>query len=164
VILHTLELRHPSFGPNPIRLVNDHGEALVVASVEVEGHNLTLESDAPVQAGQVVFFQSCMFTLTLPEQREGSLPAIEVEVDNVTRLLMEYLDAAIGLKAPMELTYREYVASDTSEPQFVLGGLSFREVKSNLGRVTGTAMFSDLINKSFPRKLYRPTEFQGLVQ
>jgi hypothetical protein len=164
VILHTLELRHPAFPDTSIRVVMDHGEEYVVSGEEVDGHFLGLEVDAPVQAGQVVFFQACMFSLTLPDQKEGSLPTIEVELDNVTRLVMEHLDAAIGLKAPMELTYREYIASDMGEPQFILGGLTLKEVKSNLGRVTGTAQFSDLVNKSFPKKLYRPSEFQGLVQ
>lgn len=164
VILHTLELRHPAFSGTAIRVVMDYGDDYMVDGEEVSGHYLGLEGDAPVQASQTVFFQSCMFSLDLPEQKDGALPTIQVELDNVTRLVMEYLDEAIGQKAPMDLTYREYIASDKTAPQFILGGLTLKEVKSNLGRVTGTAQFSDLVNKSFPRKLYRPGEFQGLVQ
>lgn len=164
VILHTLELRHPSFVETAVRVVLDYGDQYVIGGELLDGHYLTLENDAPIQSGQTVFFQSCMFSMDLPEQKEGSLPSIEIELDNVTRQIMGYLDAAIGTKAPMELTYREYLSSDKTMPQFILGGLSMKEVKSNLGKVTGTAQFSDLVNKNFPGKIYRPGEFQGLVQ
>ncbi len=164
VILHTLELRHPSFAETAIRVVMDYGSQYIIEGEDVEGHYLMLEAEAPVQAGQNVFFQACMFNMDLPEQKENSLPTVQIELDNVTRKIMEYLDAAIGEKAAMEVTYREYLASDTTTPQFILGGLTLKEVKANLGRVTGQAQFSDLVNKNFPGKVYRPTEFQGLVQ
>lgn len=164
VILHTLELRHSSFDETAIRVVMDYGDLFTVNDVETRGHYLTLEPTAPVQASQSVLFQSCMFRLSLPEQKEGSLPSIDVELDNVTREISQYLDEAIGDRAPLELTYREYLASNKIEPQFILGGLTMRQVKANMSRVTGTAQFGDLINKSFPGKLYRPDEFRGLSQ
>lgn len=164
VILHTLELRHPALAQAAIRVVQDHGQPHAVDNEELFGHFLKLENNAPVQADQLVFFQACMFNLDLPEQKEGSLPTIKVELDNVTREVVEYLDAAVGELAPLDLTYREYVASDKTQPQFILKGLTMKEVKATLGRVTGTAQFSDLVNKNFPGKVYRPSEFQGLVR
>jgi len=164
VILHTLELRHPSFVDTAIRVVMDIGTSFTVEDEEVFGHYLTLEDSAPDSPQQSVFFQSCMFDLNLPEQKEGSLPSIGIELDNVSRLVIQYLDNAIGQRAPIELTYREYLFSDKEKPQFILGGLTMRQVKANAGKISGTAQFSDLINKSFPSKLYRPDEFRGLTQ
>lgn len=169
VILHTLELRHTGFLDDDdqltaVRVVMDHGEAHTVSGEEVYGHFLTLEDDAPVQAGQSVLFQSCMFDFSLPEQREGSLPSLEIELDNVSREIMTHLERAVGQRAPLEVTYREWLSSDRTEPQFILGGLTMKQVKSNSMRATGTAQFSDLINRSFPGKVYRADEFRGLRQ
>lgn len=169
VVLHTLELRHPSFTDDggaltAVRVVLDHGEEHEVAGVVTFGHYLTLEDDAPVQAGQSVLFQACAFGVSLPEQREGSLPSLEIELDNVTREIMEHLEGAVGQRAPVEVTYREWLSSDRTAPQFSLGGLTMKSVKSNALRVTGTAQFSDLINRTFPSRVYRPEEFRGLRQ
>lgn len=164
VILHTLEFRHPVFGNSPIRLVRDHGEEVTIGGETFYGFYLTLEDDAPIQASQSVFFQGCMFNFDLPEQKEGSLPTITVELDNVTRTITSYMDQAIGHRAVMEMTYREYLLSDRTAPQFILGGFSLREVTSTVNRVTGTAQFGDLLNRNFPGKIYRPDEFRGLLQ
>jgi hypothetical protein len=166
VILHTLELRHPSFTENgvvtPVRVVRDFGELLEEGDPDLFGHLLTLELDAPSDPGQTVRFLACMFDVSLPGQTEGKLPEVEITLDNVTRQVSKYLDAATEEQVPVELTYREYLASDKTAPQFILNGLTLSRVKSNVLRVTGTASFVDLVNKSFPGKVYRPEEFRGL--
>lgn len=164
VILSTLEIRHPSFTDGAIRVVMDHGDMFTIESVDTWGHYMKLENTAPVQAGQTVFFQACMFKITLPEQRDGALPSVNIELDNVTREMMQYLDDAIGQRAPIEITYREYLASDKLTPQFIMSGLTMKTVDSSLSKIVGTAQFGDLVNKSFPKKLYRPDEFKGLRQ
>lgn len=164
VILECLELRHPSFINTAVRIVSDNGDYYEIDGLETFGHYLTLESDAPIQAGQTVFYQSCMFSNSLPEQKEGRLPNIKIEIDNVTRDIVKHLDEAIGQQAPIEVSYRMYLASDKTTPQFIMHGMELREVASNLNRVTATAEFSDLTNKTFPSKVYRPDEFRGLKQ
>lgn len=170
VVLHTLELRHPSFtdaegNPSAVRLVRDPGTLLeTIDDVEVYGLRLRLEDDAPMNAGEFVTFVSCMFDFSLPGQAEGSLPEVEVSLDNVTREVSGYLDTAVGERATLELTYREFLASDKGTPQFILSGLSLSRVRSTVFRVSGSASFVDLLNSSFPKKLYRPSEFRGLMQ
>lgn len=169
VILHTLEFRHPSFvddegEPTAVRVVMDPGELLEAGDPDIYGLELTLEADAPMNAGETVKFVSCMFDFSLPGQPDGALPEVEVSLDNVTREISAYLDAAVGERATLELTYREYLASDRTQPQFLINGLSLSRVRSNVFRVVGTASFVDLLNKSFPAKLYRPNEFRGLQQ
>lgn len=166
VILHTLELRHPSFledsEETPIRVVRDFGELLEIGDPDIFGHLLGLELDAPKNPGETVRFIACMFDIDLPAQREGGVPEVEISLDNVTREVSKYLDAATETRVPVELTYREYLASDKTEPQFILHGLTLSRVKTNVFRITGTASFVDLVNKSFPGKVYRPSEFKGL--
>lgn len=168
VILHTMEFRHPAFIENGIpiavRVVTDPGDQLVLSDPEVYGIELKLEDDAPMNPGEIVKFISCMFDFTLPGANETALPEVEISLDNVSREIGQYLDAAAGERATLELTYREYLASDLLAPQFILNGLSVSKVRSNIFRVIGSASFVDLLNSSFPKKLYRPTEFRGLIQ
>lgn len=168
IILYTLELRHPSFvdldgNDAPIRLVRDFGELLEEGDPDIFGYELKLEDDAPLDAGDFVKFVSCMFDFELPAQQEGSLPTIEIIIDNVTKEVSQYLDAVVELDTNIEVTYREYLLSDLESSQFVLNGMTIQKVDSTVTRVTATASFADLVNQNFPRKLYRPEEFRGLI-
>jgi hypothetical protein len=168
IILYTLELRHPSFvdtqgNLSPIRLVRDFGVLLEEGDPDIYGYELTLEGDAPANAGQTVKFVSCMFDFELPSQQEGSLPTIEIIIDNVTKEVGKYLDSVVELDSNIEITYREYIINDLEVPQFILNGMSIQSIDSTVTRVTATASFADLINRNFPGKLYRPEEFRGLI-
>jgi hypothetical protein len=168
IILYTLELRHPSFVDSngdltPIRLVRDNGELLEEGDPDIFGYDFTLEDDAPVNAGEVVRYVSCMFDFELPAQQEGSLPTIEIVIDNVTKEVGKYLDSVVELDTSIEVTYREYLLSDLEVPQFILNGMSIQSIDTTVTRVTATASFADLVNRNFPGKLYRPEEFRGLI-
>lgn len=162
VILHTLELRHPSL-TTAIRIVADYGDSAVIEEEQVYGHYLRIEEDAPLNSGQMVFFQACMFDFELPEQKINTVPQISVSIDNVTRELMQYVDSIVIQQSSLDLTYREYLYSDKESTQFVLSGLSMRRISCNLTKVTGIAEFSDLVNRSFPTLVYRPEEYRGLA-
>jgi len=169
VILYTLELRHPSFVNEddvvqPIRLVRDYGELLEEGEPDIYGWNLTLENEAPLNGGELVKFVSMMFDFELPAQQEGSLPSIEIKIDNITREVSKYLDDSVELNSPIELTYREFLMTEPNEPQFVLNGMTIQSVKSNITSVTATASFADFVNRNFPSKLYRPQDFRGLIK
>lgn len=161
VILHTLEIRHPSI-TDPIRIVADYGDSILVDDEVMYGHYLTLEDDAPSNPGEEVLFQACMFDFSLPDQKINTLPQISVSIDNVTREIMEYVDSIITQQSSLNLTYREYLYSDKSTPQYILSGLTMKKITCDLVRVTGIAEFTDLVNKSFPGLVYRPEEFRGL--
>lgn len=162
VVLFTLELRHPTFGV-PIRIVADLGETLHTDPELIFGHRLKLEADATANAGETVEFVACSFEFSLPDQQEGQLPSVSVAIDNVAYLITPQLDALIGVRAELELTYREYLFSDPETPQFVMNGLIMSNINSNLTRLTATATFADLVNQSFPSMVYRPILFPGLA-
>ena len=164
VPLSTLELRHPSL-VKPIRIVADLGEILDDNDGDIIfGHKLKLEADAAMNPGEVVEFIACGFGFNLPDQQEGQLPSVQVTVDNVAYLITPQLDDLIGIRAALEITYREYLASDPDTPQFILNGLTMTNIGSNLTQLTGTASFADLVNRNFPGKVYRPMEYPGLVR
>jgi hypothetical protein len=157
VILSTLELSHPALA-EPIRVVADLGEIIGEADEQpVFGHMLTLET------GEVAKFIACGFGFALPAQEEGQIPSVQISVDNIAYLITPQLDGLLGSRAKLEVVYREYLASDPSAPQFILPGLSMANVTSDLNQLTGTATFADLVNRNFPNKVYRPSEYPGLV-
>lgn len=168
IVLCTLELSHSSFlneqgEIEPIRVVRDDGVLLQEGDPDIYGFELKLENDAGTNPGEYVKFVACMFDFELPAQQEGSLPTVEIKIDNVTRLVSKYLDAAVELNEPVIVVYREYLNTDLATPQFILGGMSITSVKSTVFGVTATASFADLVNRNFPGKVYSPKEFRGLA-
>lgn len=168
VILQTVELQHDTFvdddnNPIGIRMVRDPGQQLDIIN-DIWGWNLTLESDATLNAGESVTFVSCMFTLGLPEQNATQISEVQLDLDNVTAQVSRYLEKAVTVRSTMALIYREYLVTDLTMPQFILRGLSIKEVESNITRVKGAGQFLDLVNQAFPNKLYRPEEYPGLIQ
>src|SRR5262245_57062738 len=162
-ILHVRELRHPSSSPTSVRCVRDYGSLQIAGDPDIYGHMLTLESDAPLNPSTSVLFVGCMFDMSLPSQHDNP-PSIEISIDNVTQIISEQLDAAIGSSAPIEVTYREYLDSDHTTPQYILGGGVLQSVISTLNRVRGTIVFTDFINQNFPGLVYQPNKYVGLVR
>jgi hypothetical protein len=167
VILHTLELNHASF-TEPVRVVNDFGVLLEASTVygglDIYGHTLTLESTAPVDPDTAVRFVGLYFNLELPAQSANRLPEIQITLDNVTREVSQYLDEAVESDDPITVIYREFLLNSPTVVQFKLQGLNIHKVTSRANTVTMTAIFSDLTNKAFPNRFYRPDEFPGLIQ
>ncbi len=164
VALDTLEFNHPGFldddnQPTAARVVNDNDDFYG-----------ELEAGAPMNAGEVVMFNKGRFEVTLPESNSPGLPSCQIAVDNVGRLLMEPLEQAVAIPAPIMITYRQWLASSTAaldepgELGVVIDGMSLRRVNASELRITGTAGFEDDLNTPFPRKNYTREEYPGLVR
>jgi hypothetical protein len=150
--LITIEIRHPAFD-QPARLVNDF-KAL----------QATLEDDAPADAGQTVIFQSCIFDAIPPDSTDQGLPQAILTVENVTKILMPYIKAAMGIAAPIEFSIREYLPDDLSAPQQVIHGLTATGITPDIQRTTIKAGFEDVLNRPVPFRLYTSTEYPTLVR
>lgn len=151
VILHTLELRHPSFLA-PIRVVRDH-------------HDFTcfLEADAPLDPAGEVTFVAFSFDFVLPEVTKATSPEIEISLDNVSGEIIGYVDAAAQTPDMIEVTYRPYLASDPSGPQMNPPlTLVIRSITADVFRVRARAGFADLSNRKFPNEVYDAERFVGL--
>jgi hypothetical protein len=158
VILDTLEFRHPLFleggSPFGIRVVNDHSNLTA-----------TLEADAPLNPGAAVLFYAVYFQFVRPSESEsGSVPEVEITVDNVARHLMQYLDAAKGSRSPISVTWRPYLASDLTAPHMNPPlTLTLRNVQCNMTTVTARAGYGDLTNRRFPAIEYTSKKFPQLT-
>lgn len=152
VVLHTLELRHPDF-TTPIRVVRDRQDLAA-----------TLEADAPEDPGAEVTFVAFAFDFLMPEVNKTAVPEIEIVLDGASAEIIGYLDAAAQSADLIEVTYRPYLASDTSAPQMDPPlTLVIRDVKADIFRVRARAGFGDLGNRRFPAETFTSDRFPGLA-
>lgn len=157
VILHTLELRHPSFkdalgAPTAIRVVRDY-----------QDHTCVLEDSAPLDAGQAVLFIAMAFDLALPPVNNAPTPEITVTIDNVSTEMIRYLDTAIETQEMIELTYRPYLSNDLSCPQMDPPiTLVITDIHVDCYKITATARMMDIGNRSFPSENYTVKKYPGL--
>ena len=152
VVLHTLEFRHPSF-VTPLRVVRDYADL-----------DATLEATAPENAGEVVTFVQFAFDLELPDVTNGSSPELMLTIDNVSRDVLAYIDIAANSSELIEVTYRPYLLSDTSEPQMNPPlTMTLKDVEADIFRITARCGFGDFANRPFPRDVYDLQRFSGLL-
>jgi hypothetical protein len=164
IALDTIELRHPAF-------VGEDGVTLAAARVVNDSDPLkvTLEADAPMNAGEQVIFTECRFEMTLPESNSPGTPTCQIAVENVGQKLMDPIEQAVTMPKAIEITYREVLVpsdDDTAPGEIgvVIDGLTLRRANVTPLRVTGTAGFDDDLNVPFPRKPYTAQEYGGLVR
>lgn len=162
-VISTLELIHPAF-------VDDEGAADSVR-VALDGRDwlLELEENAPLFAGEVKLFEALAMQITLPEQTESNLGSLNMALDNVPRTIWPKLQAAARVRASAMVIYREWVAvksgtdyAVSGPPDMVIDQLTMRMVTATQLRLEGKAGFVDLLNKSFPRKIFDQETFPGL--
>ena len=139
VVLHTLELNHPSFG-GPLYIVRDYVN--LVANLENSGPEVT--------------FVTTAFSITPPQIDESGIKSLGISIDNVGREVIEKLELALdGGHNPITVTYRIYIASDTTGPQndpplkLLLTNISVDNFTAS-----GTAATAGMINRRFPNKDY----------
>ncbi len=114
VELATLEFRHPSL-TQPVRVVHDRAD-----------HDLTLEASAPVNPAESVTFQKSAFDMSFPAQQEDRSPEVQLEAMNANAILERVLDDTLATDAPVDLTVRVWLSTDTSAPAAVVEGLQIR--------------------------------------
>jgi hypothetical protein len=159
VILHTLEIRHPEFIDTDgtltaIRIVRDHQD--------IEAR---LEDSAPMNAGELVIFQSFAFEIQLPSISESSSPEAIISIDNVGLDIMSNIDRAVASQAVIRVAYRPYLSTDLSGPHYDPPlHLTLTDIVADVFKITGKARFSDLSNLSFPNEMYTASRFPSLVQ
>ena len=148
-IYETLQVNHPSF-ESPVFIVANVGDDM----------DFTLEGGVGPTT-----FTACPLSCGYPEQREGQVASVQVKIDNVNRELVPKIEAALGIRAYIVVTYREFIGSDTSEPAY--GPLSFTLTNVQMvgASLVGTAIVKNLQNKQFPRKdkYYSYLQFRSLL-
>lgn len=146
VILHTIELEHPSLEEH-LYLVQDY-----------VSHDCTLEN-----GGGVKTFLPAPFRFTLPATGVNGLQELNIGIDNVDQAVSDFLAQLEGNPEPVKLKYRTYLNTAKSAPQ---NGkpltLFLSDISVNQVEVTGRAAFANIINRPFLFPLYNVREFPGL--
>ncbi|MEI9885904.1 MAG: DUF1833 family protein [Rhizomicrobium sp.] len=156
--LDTIELRHSAFlaedgvTPVAVRFVNDPVD-LVAA----------LEADAPMNGGEEVTFVAGGFSATIPEQSSPGLSTFQLEVMNVSREMMPWMDLAAASNEPIQLSYRQYRSDELTLPGLVMHGLTIHSASAGILRVTAQAGYEDFLNRPHPSRIYTLQEFPGLA-
>ncbi len=88
----------------------DTGTPLYLVQDRVE-HDLTLEN------GAVKTFLPVGFKLTLPGQEGNGLQELLLQVDNTERQAGDFIESVIGYNIPVQIVFRAYLTTHTSEPQ-----------------------------------------------
>jgi hypothetical protein len=153
-IYFTLEIYQSSFD-QPARVVANVGDDM----------QFGIEAGAAFNPGEMATFLACPFQADPPEQREGQPPTSKIKIDNVNRELVPKIRAALGVRQYIQILYREYLASDLTEPAYGPVEFMLSNVQMVGAALTGTAMVKNLQNKRFPRqnKNYSYTEFPSLL-
>lgn len=152
VVLHTLELWHPSW-TDPIRVVRDR------AALDAR-----IEAGAARNPGEIVTFAAYAFDIVPPDQTSGGLPQATIEIDNVSRDIVAAIDLAVTQTDKITAIYRAYLsttATDGPETDPPLE-LTLITVTATVFRVTATAGFPNLLDRKFPRLVYDIDTFPGL--
>jgi len=187
VILHTLEVQHPTFfvGPNDtytaIRIVRDY-----------QGHKLrleNLEATASTDKDQIKDFLPYPFNFQLPDMRDTGTPELRIEIDNVGRVLTKYVESATNTDTPLVCVYRPYLSGQSwttaEEAAFNSGGtVPDRNGMENSGyplmdpvmkfsivtaevtpmQIRFRAVYRDWLKKKFPSETYTRERFPGLAR
>lgn len=157
ILLHTLELRHPSF-------IDESGKSTAIRVVRDNiNHICTLEDSAPLDAGKEVEFIAMGFDLELPPIEAIPVPEITLTLDNVSTEIIQYLDRAVETQDMIEMTYRPYLSNDLSCPQMNPPiTLVITEITADISKISATARMMDIGNKSFPAENYTVKKYPGL--
>ncbi len=157
VILHTLELRHPSFK-------DSEGSAVAIRVVrDKQNLTATLEAGAPLDPSTAVEFIALGFDFTLPAVRDNESPRLILSIDAVGREIVEHLEQAMEDPQPVEVTYRPYLSDDLAQPEMNPPlTLQLTQVTVDALQVTGTCVYTDLVNRRFPSAVYSQALFPAL--
>jgi hypothetical protein len=118
---------------------------------------------AKLESGVWQTFEPCGFKFTLPPTDGTGAPSVTVQIDNVGRRVLAFIEAAKSSKVPVELLYRPYISTNLEVPQMNPPLVLFlKEIQVTSLIVTGRATFMDLINRKFPSQLYTRDRFPTL--
>ncbi|MBF0675596.1 DUF1833 family protein [Pseudomonas sp.] len=145
VILATLELSSPAW------------EASEFICSGFEDQSCTTED------GRTVTFTAAAMDAVLPEKGNSGSQSLTFALDGVMGVIQRKIDEALEAGERVTVVYRTYLASDLSAPaeapyRFTVKG---GELNGTLAQIQ--AGFFDILNHSWPRKLYTVDFAPGLT-
>ncbi len=137
VAVFLIEINHPSLG-QPIRLCDDSQDLV---------SNLNT-------------YKSCPFKVTFPNDSDSEVPRARLEVDNIGRSLVTWLEQTNGA----ENTTVKMMIVQKSNPDLIEYDveLNFSQILITPFKVSGTIGFDRLLNARAVNQTYNPDDFKGL--
>lgn len=146
VDLLTLEIQHADLD-EPIRLVDDHADLV-----------------AKIETGETVTYTRFAFEAVEPEINVAGQPELSITVDGASAEICQLLDSLAGSPDPLSAVLRAYRSDALDVPGRRLLPGEIRHISVTTPRVTLRIGFGDVANLPFPRELYTPRRFPGLVR
>jgi hypothetical protein len=138
VFLFLLTFNHPSFS-SPIHLVNNL-------------ENITSRG---------IEYQAFPLELVLPADDGDSLPMIDITCQNAS---LELIDEVRSITGPMSLKLEFIMASDPDYVEFSITDMRVAQVQYDKDILKMSCTVDDLLNTSFPKERYLPSNFGGLFK
>jgi Domain of unknown function (DUF1833) len=154
VHLYALELRHSVF-PSPIRLLDYEKDVL-----------LTLEVNAPVNAGEQVHFTGLKMKVAEPEAGTEADGIVEYQLDGVSSSVHEPLAAANQTEEAIEATVRGLAFNTSNDSVVEIAAIYQLQVRhiSITNTTVGVALgYRNAANQAFPNVYYTAESNPGLV-
>jgi hypothetical protein len=113
--------------------------------------------------GNVRVFEAVGFQFILPPTDDQGYQSLSISIDNVSRRVLDFVEAAKSEKVPVEMVYRPFLSDDLSRPQMIPPLLLYlKDIRITDMQVNGKATFMDVVNKKFPSELYTRERFPSL--
>jgi hypothetical protein len=117
---------------------------------------------ANIGPGHEVTFTAVALDIALPEKDSSGNQSLVFAIDNITGEAQRFVDTALAAGGEMLLIYREYLASDLSEPASVPKTLNIIGGVFEGGTFQAEASYYDMLNTAWPRDRYTADYAPGI--
>lgn len=144
-VFETIEISHASL-PEPLYFVQDRRPLV-----------------ATLETSEEVTFLPLWFNFTLPSAGENGRQDLSLSIDNINRVVSDFIAEAKNYTTPVAIVYRPYLSTDLSTPQLNPPlRLTLSDVNIGMLEVIGKATFADVVNQKFPKQYYTRDRFPSL--
>ena len=105
-------------------------------------------------------FVGLPFQIQLPTDEPGSPPSARLSIDNISREIAAAVRNAVGTPPTVQIDVVRLLDQDAVELTFPL--LKLRNVRADVGKVTGDLFSEDLQTAAYPADRFTPGYFPGL--
>jgi hypothetical protein len=119
-----------------------------------------VDNSVPITSRSIIFYP-WSFRFVLAQDSLTQQPQVEFEIDNVDLVLVDMLRAA---NSPPAIKIELVVSDAPNVVEMLIDGLLLRNVRWNVGTITGTLLADDIFTQSFPSRhpFFDPMQNPGL--
>ncbi len=118
-------------------------------------------SDAPLTTPQGEYLACPNLSVTLPETEGGVRGQLEITIPFLPRDAQVAIKEAAHSRTPVTIKYRQYLGENIAPDAELPVPLQVESITQTHHQVTAIAMFPDLNNASFPRRLMTALNLPG---